>query len=120
MGSLWHYNRDEPVLDDASVNVNFPGNSASFKHKQKRKGSIENNGAEAVKLIVPLKYLSNFWRPLETPLINREINLVQICPVKFVMFNSTVNEATIFEITDTKLYVSVVTSSTQDNAKLLQ
>ena len=59
-GSLWHYYRDETALTDAGVPHNFPGNSASFKYKQKITGLTGNNGTKAVKILVPLKYLSNF------------------------------------------------------------
>ena len=68
--------------------------------------------------MVPLKYLSNFWRTLEMPLINFEINLILTWSSTCVITNST--GARRFEITDTKLYVLTVTLSTQDNAKLLQ
>ena len=69
--------------------------------------------------MVPLKYLSNFWRTLEMPLINCEINLILTWSANFFIVSTNVaaQNAT-FEITDTKLYVSVVTLSTQDNAKL--
>ena len=52
------------------------------------------------------------------PLINREINLILACSANFV--TSEGNRVTSFEITDKKLYVPVVTLSTQDNTKLLQ
>ena len=67
--------------------------------------------------MVPLKYLINFWRTLEMLLINCEVSLTLICPSTYVITNST--GAGAFEITGTKLYVSVLTLSTQDNAKLL-
>ena len=70
--------------------------------------------------MVPLKYLSNFWRTLEMPLINCEVNLILAWSVNCVVPNASANQATTFAITDTKLYVPVVTLSTQDNAKLLQ
>ena len=56
---------------------------------------------------MPLKYLSNFWRTLEMPLINCEINFILTCSAKCVI--SEGNEVTTFAITDTKLYVPVVT-----------
>ena len=68
-------------------------------------------------MMVPLKYLSNFWRTLEMSLINCEINLIVTRFDKCVLSND--KKATIFAITDTKLYVPVVTLSTEDNAKLL-
>ena len=71
--------------------------------------------------MVPFKYLSNFWRTLEMPLINCEINLLLTWSKNFVIsFNTTANQETTFVITDTKLYVPFVTLCTQDNAKLLQ
>ena len=68
--------------------------------------------------MVPLKYLSNFWRTLEMPLINCGVSLILTRSSTCVITNST--GAGAFEITDTKLSVPVVTLSTQDNAKLLQ
>ena len=59
----------------------------------------------------PLKYLSSFWRTLEMSSI--------ICQIKFDL-NWSKNQATTFSITDTKLYVPVVTLSTKDNAKVLE
>ena len=70
--------------------------------------------------MVPLKYLSNFWRTLEMPLISCEINLILTWPENYVISNTAANQATTFAITDTKLYVPVVTLSTQDNAKLVE
>ena len=70
--------------------------------------------------MVPLKYLSNFWRTLAMPSVNCEINFVLNWSVYCVISNSAANQATTFTITDPKLYVPVVTLSTQDNAKLLQ
>ena len=70
--------------------------------------------------MIPLKYLSNFWRALEMPLINCEINLILTWSANCVISSAAVNQATTFAITDTKLYVSVVTLSTDDNAKLSQ
>ena len=68
--------------------------------------------------MVPLKYLSNFWRTLEMSLINCEINLILTWSDKCVLSNDT--KLTTFAIIDTKLQVPVVTLSTQDNAKLLE
>ena len=68
--------------------------------------------------MVPLKYLSNFWRTLELSLINCEVNLILTWSSTCLINNST--GAGKFEITDTKLYVPVVSLSTQDNSKLLQ
>ena len=110
-GSLWKYYRDEP-------NDNL-ADSESFKPKTKITGKTPNNHNEKdVEIMVPLKYLSNFWRTLEIPLINCEVNLILTWSSTCVITNST--GARTFEITDTKLYVPVVILSAQDNAKLLQ
>ena len=69
--------------------------------------------------VLSLKYLSNFWRNFEISLINCTVNLILTWGTKCVLSNSG-NQETTFTITETKLYVSVVTLSTQDNAKLLQ
>ena len=61
--------------------------------------------------MVPLKYLSHFWRTLEMPLINCEVNLI-------LRWSS--NQNATFAITNTIFYVPVVTLSTKENAKLLQ
>ena len=68
--------------------------------------------------MVPLKYLSNSWRTLEMPLINCEVNLILTWSSTCVITNS--NGAGTFSITDAKLYVPVVTLSTQENTKFLQ
>ena len=59
-GSLWQYYADEPVLNNAGALVDFPGNSASFKYKQKITGSTGDDGTKNVEIMIPLKYLSNF------------------------------------------------------------
>ena len=68
--------------------------------------------------MVPLKYLSSFWRTLEMPLINCEVNLILTWSSTCVITDS--NGAGTFQITDTKLYVPAVTLSTQENTKFLQ
>ena len=71
--------------------------------------------------MVPLKYLSNFWRTLEMPLINCEVNLILTWTSTCVVISSSnQNRVPTFAITDTKLYVPVVTLSTQENTKFLQ
>ena len=65
-GSLWQYFRDEP-------NGNL-ADSESFKSIIKITGKTPNNDSEKdVEIMVPLKYLSNFWRTLEMPLIVKSI-----------------------------------------------
>ena len=68
--------------------------------------------------MVALKYLSNFWKTHEMPLINCDVNLILTWSSTCVMINST--SAGTFAKRDTKLYVPVVTLSTQDYSKLLQ
>ena len=71
--------------------------------------------------MVPLSYLSVFWRSLELSLINGEINLILTWPANCVIVSYNVaNQNTTFAITDAKLYVPVVTLSTQNSANLLQ
>ena len=71
--------------------------------------------------MVPLKYLSNFWRTLEKPLINCEVNLILTWSSTCVLVASNIQAQNArFAITDTKLYVPVVTLSTQENTKFLQ
>ena len=67
-GSLWEYYRDE--LND---NLTDP---ESFKSKIKITGKTPTTATEKdVEIMFPLKYLSNFWRTLQMPLINCEVNL---------------------------------------------
>ena len=91
-GSLWQYYRDEPKKNLA--------NSESFKFKVKITGKTPAADNEKdVEIMVPLKYLSNFWRTLETALINSEVNLILTWSSTSVITNST--GAGTFEITDT-------------------
>ena len=102
-GSLWQYYKEES-------NDNLT-DSESFKSKIKLTGNTPADGnTKAVEINVPLKFLSDFWRTLEMLLINCEVNLILTWSSTCVIANSTV--AGRFEITDTKLYVLVVTSST--------
>ena len=71
--------------------------------------------------MVPLKYLSNSWRTSEMPLINCEVNLILTWSSICVLISTNVqNQNATFAITDTKLYVPIVTLSTQENTKFLQ
>ena len=70
-----------------------------------------------MKIAVPLKYLSNFWRSLEIPLINCKIHLELNWTKDCVM--STIADTT-FKITNTKLYVPIVTLSSKDNVKVVK
>ena len=110
-GSLWQYYRDEQ-------NDNL-ADSKSFKSQIKITGKSPTAGNEKdVEIMVPQKYLSNFWRTLEMPLINCKVNLILTWSSTCVITNSTGGGR--FAITDTKVYVPVITLLTQDNYKLLQ
>ena len=112
-GGLWNFIKDEIERDvDLTVDDNhIPNNSSSFKYKS----SLITN-RNSVKIAVPLKYLSNFWRSLEMSLINCKVELSLTCDPNCVLSN-LVGDST-FTITGAKLYVPIVTFSTEDNAKL--
>ena len=110
-GSLWQYYRDDP-------NDNIR-DSESFKYKIKITGKTQAAAnVNDVKIAMPLKYLSNFWRTLDMPLINCEISLI-LTWYKDCLLSSATGE-TKFKIIEAKLYASVVTLSVQDNPKLWQ
>ena len=70
--------------------------------------------------MVPLKYLSNFWRTREMPLINCEVELILDWSADCVIIYSNVNsQVPTFTITETNIQVPVVTLSTQGNVKSL-
>ena len=110
-GGLWQCHKDDPNDNMAE--------SESFKSKVKMTGkSPADRNTKNVEIIVPLKFISNFWRTLEMSLNNCEVNLLLTWSRDCVITNST--GAGKFAITETKRYVPVVTLSTQDNAKLLE
>ena len=89
--------------------------------------NTEADGAKkGVKIAVPLKYLSNFWRSLEIPLINCQVELslkwIENCVLTIATIyadaSATGADSATFEITDAKLYDSIVTLSAENNAKL--
>ena len=81
--------------------------------KQKIAGRTGNDGTKNVRIGVPLKYLSNFWRTLEMPFINCEINLIITWSNRFfIIDNSIAGQEPTFTITDARLYVIVITLST--------
>ena len=108
-GSLWHFKRDE-ITNNADITND--DNAPSFKHKARLIGDTGNNG---IKIAVPLKYLSNFWRSLEMPLINCKVELSLKWYERSLL--TTATTAT-FRITDAKLYVPIVTLSIEHNSKL--
>ena len=131
-GSLRNYNKDEPN-SGAEGNINYSiKDSESFNYKTSITGKLERNDVEKedIKIVVPLKYLSNFWETLKIPLINSEISLKLGWCKNCVLTSKTKGEAnpdanpalvgisnptnTVFEIRDCRLYVPVVTLSAQN------
>ena len=121
-GNLWQYCKEIPAIDDDAGITDFNRANAtdSFNFKTEIIGQTNNNGIINVKVMVPLKYLSNFWRTLEMSLINCEIELILTWTRDYVIIYTNVdNQIPTFTITETNLYVPIVTLLTQDNAKLL-
>ena len=144
IGSLYNYYRDE-LSDDADDN-NFDNikviNSNTFKSKNKITGNTYNvnagaqgydvnkNGTQEVELAIPLKYLGNFWRALNIPIISCELSLelkwdkncvVTSLEQRDIGGGNRDNAPTgaTFAINDCKLYVPAVTLSKDDKIKLL-
>ena len=136
-GSLWNYYRDEPSDPLSS-------NSESFKYKTSITGNTYNIGADEegydenkvrkneTEVVIPLKYLSNFLKSLNIPLINCKVELILTWSKNYVLVDISErdaqgNNAAIiaptgleFKITDTKLYVPVVSLSKENDIKLLE
>ena len=144
IGSLYNYYRDE-LSEDAADN-NFDNikvvNSNTFKYKNKIIGNthdidagaqgydVNKNGTQEVELAIPLKYLGNFWRALNIPLISCEVSLelkwVKNCVItsleqRDIGGGNRDNAPTgaTLAINDCKLYVPAVTLSQDDEIKLL-
>ena len=79
-GTLCQYCRDKPAINVANGNIaDFIADDATsntFKIIEKITGETGDDGTRNVEIMVPLKYLRNFWRTLEMPLVNCKINLV--------------------------------------------
>ena len=117
--TLYQYKGDEPPEDDAVADLTAD-NSDSFKYKIKLLGNVTEVAGNAagvrrlnVKVVVPLKYLSNFFRSLEMPFINCKIKLNLTWKKECVL--STGGGEAVFIINDTKLHVPVVPLSREDN-----
>ena len=122
--TLYQYKRDEPPDDDAVADLTAD-NSSSFKYKIKLLGNVTRVAGNAasvrrlnVKIVIPLKYLSNFFRSLEMPLINCKIKLNLTWKKECVL--STGDGEAVFIINDTKLYVPVVTLSKEGNKDFIE
>ena len=118
--TLYQYKRDETPEDDAIADLTVD-NSSSFKYKISLLGNpvVANNIARInVKVVVPLKYLSNFFRSLEMPLINCKIKLNLTWKKECVL--STDDGNAVFVINETKMYVPVVALSKEDNKDFIE
>ena len=118
--TLYQYKRDEPPEANA-INDLTTNTSSSFKYKVELLGDPVLDGAIAkknVKVVLPLKYLSNFFRSLEMPLINCQIKLNLTWKKECVLSNQAGNAVSI--INDTKMYVPVVTLSKEDNKDFIE
>ena len=143
---MWSYYRDEVngnenENDNANnrINNNKIITSESFEYKTKLTGNMpNNNNVLEAEVVVPLKYLGNFWRSVDLPLINFEIKLdlswskehiiseISIIPRVSGDANPPVQEVAVmqtsatFQINNAKLYVPVVTFSVNDNVQFLE
>ena len=129
-GSSWFYSKNEAT--DFNADIANTDNFKSFKYKakllEKTVAQPEANAGNGIlrnaTIAVPLKYLSNFWRSLEMPLINCKAELklkwTKYCVLSAGGTENVINENAnanniIFTIKDTKLYVPVATLSARDN-----
>ena len=143
IGSLYNYYRDE-LSDNANNNDNTV-NSNTFRYKNKIIGNTSNvaadaedsianeNGTQNIELAIPLKYLGNFWRALNMPLISCEVSLElkwnKNCVITSLerrqvdagppIVRDNAPTGVTLNINDCKLYLPVVTLSKNDEIKLL-
>ena len=123
-GSLWSFKRDDRANN---ANVTNDDNAPSFKYKASLITNTNTDGIKKwVKLAVPLKHLSNFWRSLEMPSINGKVelslkwieNLVLTTVEIGANADATGVDSATLELTDAKLYAPAATLSAEDNLKL--
>ena len=141
-GSLWNYYRDgqNSGICGENNNVSYSIKDPKyFDYKTSITGKLEGiHTTKDVKIIMPLKYLSNFWRTLDMQFINCEVPLIltwsenSVIKIKATRnavsaqggnpvvagINNPTNAT--FKINGTKLYVPVVTLLTQDDNTLLE
>ena len=118
--TLSQYKEDEPPEANAVADLTV-NNSSSFKYKVSLLGNPVLDGnitKRNVKVVVPLKCLSNFFRSLEMPLISCKIKLNLTWKKECVLSNQ--DGAAVFIINDTKMYVPVVTLSKEDNKDFIE
>ena len=121
-GSLYQFKRDE-ITTGNSANINITANNSTpFAYKANLVGEVGANPADnkyETKVVVPLQYLSNFFRSLEMPLINCKISLEltwsQNCVLSSLAAN---NNSVTFTMTGAKLYVPIVSLSSKDTSHL--
>ena len=110
---LWQYCKDIPAVDDDGDIVDFNGanttDSFNFKTKITDQAAADNNngniaGIVDVEIMVPLKYLSNFWSTLEMLLINCEVELILTWSAGCVIiYTDVADQVPTFTITDKSL-----------------
>ena len=121
---MWNYYRDEP---SNPLNTS----SESLKYKVGILGKIpQNNYSLTAEVVIPLKHLSSFWKNLNIPLINCEVELILTWSKNCVLADMTVDvdadpaivapSGVTFKIKDKKLYIPVVTLSKENDIKLLE
>ena len=126
-GSLWFYSKDEASIFDADIHNT--DDYKFFKYKNKLLGNTEADNPNGIfknaTIAVLLKYLSNFWRLLNIPLINCKVELkskrAKYCVLSATRVDNVKNTDShniTFIIKDKKLHVPVVTLSARDNQKL--
>ena len=78
-GSFWQYCKNIPARNNANnAIIVFSEDNITdlFKFEAKITCQTGDDGTKDVEIMVPLKYLSSFWRTLEMPLTNCEVNLI--------------------------------------------
>ena len=140
IGRLWNYYKDVPnssTHDDNITHSILKSESFDYKANFMENGVTNNNLTKNdVKVVVPLKHLSNVGRSLNIPLINCEVELILTWFKNCVLIDKSTREAIILlilvfmkynnpenavlEITGTKLYVPAVTLSKEIDIKLLE
>ena len=114
--TLYQYKRDEPPEDDAVADLTAnDSNKINLLVNPVVAGNVARRN---VKVVVPLKYLSNLFRSLETPLINCKIKL-NLTWKKECALSTDAGEV-IFIINNSKLYVPVVTLLKEDNKDFIE
>ena len=106
-GSLWQFKWDQQPINNNEPFIDITAeNSSSFKYISNLIGDTDADGAnrknEGINIVVPLKYLSNFWRLLEIPLINCKVELSLKWYANCIL--SGAGTAATFTITDPKLF----------------